>query len=130
MNSNYLTLDEDSPAVLRGCLWALATAATLTLFVMLMWIDGLRAGLAAEKRDRIMAEMDRDTAVRESNAAIQSLNARLASAASEYMNAENQMQIALQAKAQAEAELAQAKAQCDQDERVVTYLRAALARSR
>jgi hypothetical protein len=119
MNDQYLplTATDDSPQLLKGCLWALATAATLVIFVQIMWLGILRNGLAAEKRDRIMAETERDTAIREGNAAIQSLNERLGKALMAKADAENKAQLAVDAKNKAEA-------QRDQDERMLASLNA------
>jgi hypothetical protein len=130
MNNRYLTLTEDSPEILKGCLWALAIGSVLILFVFTIWLGVQRAEILVNRRSLTMAGRQRDAAYAEKNAAIQSCNARLANVELARMAAENQAQTALQAKAQAEAECAQAKALCGQYEREVTALRAALARAR
>jgi uncharacterized membrane protein YqiK len=127
---NNQTAINDSPETLKGCLWALSTGTVLVVFVMFCWLGIQRAELAAETEHRKMAESDLASAQMQLNQTIQSDNERVAQEQSARVAAENQAQTALQAKAQAEAEYAQAKAQCDQDARVVTYLRSALARTR
>ncbi|GEM_PF-3605086 len=121
MNNRYLTLGEDSPAVLRGVLWALATGTAAVLFVLATWLGIQREQIVTDRRGREMAERERDIAYTEKDAAIQSCNERLAQAESARATAENQAQLALQAKNTAEA-------QRDEDERQLTAVRATQAR--
>lgn len=123
MNTRYLTLDEDSPAVLKGVLWALAMVATLVVFVLLLWLGVQRVEVFQYRRSYLTAEQERNAAYVERNAAIQSCNGRIASEVSARYAAENKAQLAIQAKNNAEA-------QRDQDEREITALRNALSRPR
>ena len=123
MNIRYLTLDEDSPAVLKGVLWALAMAATLVVFVLLLWLGVQRVEVFEYRRSYLTAEQERNAAYAEKNAAIQSCNERLAREESARYVAENKMRLAIQAQNNEQA-------QRDQDEREITALRNALSRSR
>jgi len=123
---NDQTPINDSPELLKGCLWALATASVLTLFVMICWLGNERMQAQEERSRRHEVENDLAIARSDFNARLQECNQQIAQAQSALADGQNQTQSALQAKVQAEAEYAQAKAQCDQDARAIEYLQSNL----
>lgn len=118
MNDHYLTLanTEDSPDLLRNCVWALATFSAVGTLVMLSWL-GIQRG------KMIVAEQERDAAYTERDTEVRNLSEQLMKAQTAQANSESKLEAALSASAQNEEECKEAKAQIEQNKRELANLR-------
>jgi hypothetical protein len=127
MNDRYLTLaaSEDSPDVLKGCLWVLAKLSAIVTVVLLSGIGMEHTKMLIDEKARHGAEEERDAAYKEKNTEIQNLNGELTKAQTARETAESKLEAALAANAQDEEAYKEAEAHLDQVERELAALRVA-----
>ena len=80
MKNYCLGLPQNSRETLTGALWLLATATAIAVFLLVSWLGIQRGEIITDRCRRAIAERQRDTAIRERDAAIKSCNERLARA--------------------------------------------------
>jgi hypothetical protein len=119
MNNRYLTLatTEDSPELLKGCLWALGTLSVVLLFLMLSLLAVQGGRRILDEQARASAEQERDAAYAERDTDVRNLNAQLANAQTAQATSESKLEATLAANAQYEEELKSVKSQIEESRR-------------